>query len=146
MLESRYQPALLVRISHAFGERRSEWIAAAQCILLGLVLLAPTRTFDSPAFVVFQQLASENVWGAGLLLVGAVRLAGLIINGARRRVTPWIRLSGAWIGCGVFTTMSLCFASGGSVSTWIAAWPVAAVVEVINIYYTARDARVAHRR
>lgn len=139
-------PIFRLRIAHAFRQRRTEWVAAVQCTLWGVVLLAPVDTFDGAAFVVFRRIMPEEVWGALLLFVGAVRLAGLIINGARKRITPWMRLAGAFVGCGVFTMISLCFASSGVISVWIAAWPVLAVVELMNISDTARDARLAHEQ
>lgn len=139
-------PVFRLRIAHAFRQRRMEWVAAIQCALWGVVLLAPVDTFDGAAFAVFRNIMAEELWGVLLLLAGAVRLVGLIINGARKRITPWMRLAGAFVGCGIFTMISLCFASSGVISTWIAAWPVLAVVELMNISDTARDARLAHEQ
>lgn len=139
-------PVFHLRIAHAFRQRRTEWVAAIQCALWGVVLLAPANTFDGAAFSVFRSILAEELWGALLLLAGAVRLVGLIINGARKKITPWMRLGGAFVGWGIFTMISLCFASSGVISTWIAAWPVLAVVELMNISDTARDARLAHEQ
>jgi hypothetical protein len=144
MLYQEFTPTMLVRISHAFRQRRSEWIAAVQCVLFGFVLLAPAETFSGPSFVVFREIMPEAVWGGVIASIGVVRLAGLIINGARRRITPWMRLGGAILGCGVFTLVSVCFALSGVLSVWLAAWPVLAVVEMLNIQDTARDARQAY--
>ena len=96
------------------------------------------------AYRVLASWAPEWVFAVIMLIAGTLRLAGLVINGARRRVTPWMRLAGALIGCGLFTAISLGFAASGVVGTWIAAWPVVAVVEFFNIYDTTRDARQAH--
>lgn len=138
------EPTFSLRIQHKFRQRRTEWVAGVQCLLWGVVLLLPMETFASPAFRVFNQIMPEIWWGAALMLIGSVRLGGLIVNGARRRVTPWLRLISALLGFGVFTAISLCFASSGLISTWIAAWPVAMVVELMNIHDTARDARLAN--
>ena len=144
MLYHEYTPTMLVRISHAFRQRRSEWVAAVQCVIFGFVLLAPVETFAGASFVVFHGIMPETYWGGLIAVVGIVRLAGLIINGARRRITPWMRLGGAILGCGIFTMVSVCFALSGVLSVWLAAWPVLAVVEMMNIQDTARDARQAH--
>jgi hypothetical protein len=138
------QPTFSLRITHKFRQRRTEWVAGVQCMLWGLILLMPMETFASPAFRVFQQIMPEFWWGVILLAIGTVRIIGLIVNGARRRVTPWLRLVSALLGFGVFTGISLCFASAGLISTWIAAWPVLMVVELMNIHDTARDARQAN--
>lgn len=139
---SDYQPSLLLRVMPHFRLRRTEWIAAIQSVIWGLVLLAPVDTFAGPAFTFFRFMP-EEMWGAIMLVIGGLRLTGLIINGSRRTITPWMRLASAIVGWGMFTAVSLCFASSGIVSTWIAAWPVAAVIELMNIHDTAHDARQA---
>lgn len=138
------EPTFSLRIQLKFRQRRTEWVAGFQCLLFGAILLMPMETFASPSFRVFSELLPEIWWGAALVMIGAVRLGGLIVNGARRRITPWLRLVSALLGFGVFTAISLCFASSGTISTWIAAWPVLMVVELMNIHDTARDARQAN--
>lgn len=134
------QQHLLVRLTPHLRMRRTEWIASAQCIIWGLVLLAPIDTFAGPAFAFFRFMP-ELVWGYIMLTIGLVRLAGLVINGARHTVTPWMRLGSAIVSCGIFTAVSLCFLAGGTLGVWIAAWPVAALTELFNISDTAYDAR-----
>jgi hypothetical protein len=136
--------AVLVHYGYKFRLRRTEWIAAAQCFIWGFVLLLPLDTFAGPTFSILASWASENVFGIIMLIAGALRLTGLIINGARQRVTPWMRLGGALIGCFIFSAISLGYAATGSVGVWLAAWPVVAVVEFFNIWDTTRDARQAH--
>lgn len=139
-------PVFHLRIAHAFRQRRTEWVAAVQCLLYGVVLLAPINTFDAAIYAALRVLMDEMVWGTLLLVIGAVRLASLIINGSRRKITPWMRLAGSVAGCGIFTMISLCYASTGIIGPWVAAWPVLAVVELMNLSDTARDARLAHEQ
>ena len=135
---------LHIRLQHQFRLRRTEWVAAVQMLLWGMVLLLPNEVFASPSFALFSSFADETTWGVVAFVLGVLRLTGLIVNGARRKVTPWVRLLTALAGCGFFTAVTLCFAASGNMSTWLAAWPVAAVVEVFNIYDTARDARASN--
>lgn len=46
--------------------------------------------------------------------VGLLRLVGLVINGGRKNVTPWIR---ACVGFLIFGGINYCFASSGVIST-----------------------------
>ena len=141
------EPTLAIRITQQMRLRRTEWIAAAQCLIWGLILLLPNNVFAGATFATFVKLGISEWWmGATMLTIGAGRLLSLIVNGARRRTTTSIRLAAALAGCGIFTAISLCFASSGVLSVWAAAWPVAAVVEFMNIYDTAKDARKAHGR
>lgn len=131
---------LYIRLKHRFGPRLTEWVTAVQTALWGAVLLYPVPTFDGPAWTFFRAAISENAMGAIMLGLGALRLAGLIVNGARKNVTPWIRVFSASIGFLIFSGISCGFAFAGIVSTWIAIYPVIAAVELINIYRAAHDA------
>lgn len=137
--------SLYLQLRHRFHSRRTEWTAAFQSVIWGLVLLGPTDTFaGSAAFAVFREHIDENLLGWAMLTFGVARLGGLFINGARKQITPWIRVATAVIGCGVFTFISLSFAASGVWSTWLAAWPVLAFTELLNIHSAMRDARVAN--
>lgn len=144
MLQLNQEGALIVKFGYKFRLRRSEWIAGVQCLLWGIVLLLPTSTFDNGhAYDVIRAwpFVTETSLGGLMLAVGAARIGGLFVNGARKTVTPWVRLGSALVGAGIFTAITLGFAASGVIGTWIAAWPVLAVTEYFNIYDTARDAR-----
>ncbi len=139
------QHAVLVHYGYKQRLRRTEWIAGAVCFLCGFALLMPGSIFDnSDAYSFIRSVISEEMTGGIMLFAGTLRLVGLIINGARRRVTPWMRLAGAIIGAGIFTALALGFAASGVLGLWLGTWPVYAVVEYFNIYGTTRDARQAH--
>lgn len=62
---------------------------AGHMILFGYVLLLPSQTFNQPAFMSFRELVPSEVcldWM--MLLIGCVRIVGLVVNGARKNVTP----------------------------------------------------------
>ncbi len=133
-------PGIWIRIRHRFGPRMMEWFMAGHMMLFGGVLLYPTETFNQPSFWAFRDLVpSENFLGWLMLLIGCLRIIGLVINGARKNVTPQIRQFSAGIGCVIWTGISYGFASSDVVSTWLAIYPLFAVGELVNIHRAARD-------
>lgn len=137
--------SVFVRIKEKFRLRLAEWVLAVQLFTWGVVLLLPSVTFEGKAFAVTKDIVDENVLGVIMLIIGTVRLGGLIINGALINVTPWVRMIGAIAGFMVFTMISVSLAMSGVVSTWIAAWPVAAFAELINVFRAAQDANAKAR-
>lgn len=136
-----------IRLKHRFGPRLTEWLIAAQTALFGLVLLLPADIFSGEAWLVFRQIKlSQGGMGLLMLFLGLARLAGLVINGTRPKVTPWIRVISASIGFMIFTGLSFGFALSGHVSTWIAIYPMIAMVELVNLYRAIFDASENGRR
>ena len=134
-------------IQHRYSSRKNEWKAAAQSIVWGAVLIAPGDAFaTSPAFAIMGRYVTEGVMGWTMLLIGIARIIGLVINGSRKDVTPWIRVLSAIVGCGAFTFISLAFAATGYFNVWLAAWPFASFTELENIHGALRDARAHHVR
>lgn len=129
-----------VRIQHRFGPRMTEWFMAMHMIGFGWVLLLPTQTFNLPQFQTFRQLfPSESFLGWLMAIVGCLRIIGLVINGAKEKVTPQIRQFSAGVGCIIWTGITYGFASSDVVSTWIAIYPLFAIGELVNINRAARD-------
>ncbi len=113
---------------------------AGHMLMFGWVLLLPSETFNQPAFWSFRELVpSENFLGWTMLGIGCMRIVGLVINGARERVTPQIRQISAGVGCLIWSGISYGFASSDVVSTWIAIYPLFAFGELVNIHRAARD-------
>lgn len=133
-------PALWVRIQHRFGPRMTEWFMAGHMMLFGLVLLFPKETFNGPAYAGFRALfRSEDVLGWAMFVVGIVRVIGLVVNGAKKNVTPQIRQASAAIGCIIWAGICYAFFTSNVVSTWLAVYPLFAVGELINIHRAAHD-------
>lgn len=140
MSEGYLGPGIWIRIRHRFGPRMIEWMMAGHMIMFGWVLLLPVETFNQPQFWAFRDLVpSEDCLGWSMLLIGCLRILGLVINGARERVTPQIRQLSAAIGCVIWSGISCGFASSDVASTWLAVYPLFAVGELINIHRAARD-------
>ncbi|NSL22037.1 hypothetical protein [Agrobacterium tumefaciens] len=140
-MESGYQgTGMWVRIQHRFGPRMMEWFMAGHLIAFGWVLLLPSQTFNQPAFMGFNEIVpSEDFLGWIMFVVGCLRIIGLVINGARKNVTPQIRQFSAAAGCMIWSGIAYAFASSGVISTWIAIYPLFAIGELINIHRAAHD-------
>lgn len=138
--------AYVRRVHNRFGPRLPEWQLAFHMLLAGLVLIfTEFPLFDTPSFSFFRQMdVTQQGLGAMLTVLGALRLAGLVINGARREVTPWIRMYSALAGLWIWALISICFLLSGVVSLWIAIYPVFAVVEAINMHRASVDAGEAY--
>lgn len=133
-------PGLWIRITHRFGPRMTEWFMAFHTSLFGLVLVGSPELFDQPAWAGFRDMGiSEAALGWLMVILGIARLAGLIINGARKNVTPMIRQVSAGIGCMIWFGIVYGFASSGVVSTWLAIYPLFGIGELVNIHRAAHD-------
>jgi hypothetical protein len=139
MTDGYPRPGIWIRVKHRFGPRMPEWFMAVHMLLFGYVMLLPTQTFNQPAFASFRRIAPEETLGWAMLLIGCLRIIGLVINGAKRTVTPQIRVFSASIGCLVWSVISYGFFSSDVVSTWLSIYPVFAINEVVNIYRAAHD-------
>lgn len=133
-------PGIWIRIQHRFGPRLSEWMVAVMAAIWGYVLLLPADTFSGATWGFFvEHGVSENAVGSVMIFFGMLRLIGLIINGALEKVTPIIRVVSAGVGFFLWIGISYSFAQSGVVSTWIAIYPVIAIVEAINIVRASHD-------
>lgn len=146
MEDGYFGPGIWIRVKHRFGPRMTEWFLAGHMLIFGYVLLLPSQTFNQPAFQAFRQLvpsfgwlSSEDFLGWIMLLVGLLRIIGLVINGARKNVTPQIRQFSAGVGCLIWSGICYGFASSDVVSTWLAIYPLFFVGELVNINRAARD-------
>jgi len=133
-------PGIWIRIQHRFGPRMTEWFMAAHMLLFGTILLLPAQTFNQPAWVAFREIfRSEDILGWIMFWVGILRVVGLIINGARKKVTPQIRQFSAGVGCLIWSGITYGFYSSDVVSTWLAIYPLFAIGELVNIHRAAHD-------
>lgn len=138
--ESYAGPGIWIRVKHRFGPRMMEWFMALHTIGWGYVLLLPDRVFDQPAWAGFRALfIDEDLLGWLMAGLGLMRLVGLVVNGARKDVTPLIRQISAGTGCLIWSGITYCYASSGVVSTWLAIYPLFAIGELVNIHRAAHD-------
>jgi len=134
-------PGVWIRIQHRFGARMTEWILALITFLWGAVLLLPSVTFEQPAWAGFRIIfGNEELLGTLMVILGIMRIVGLVVNGARKKITPWIRVASASVGFMIFVGITAGYSLSGVVSTWLAIYPVFALVEILNMYRASRDA------
>lgn len=133
-------PGIWLSVSNHVGPRLSEWSGSFHMLLWGLILLN-FPVFSRESFFYFKAIfQSQELLGAILTAFGVLGIIGLVINGMRREVTPWIRLARAFVGFWAFLGMTTCFALSGEISTWAAVYPVLAVAELVNMGRTGYDA------
>jgi hypothetical protein len=139
--------AVWIRIQHRFRTRRTEWGLAFITALLGIVMLLPGEMFAFPGYAGFRAIfGSEMFLGVGLLVLGILRIGGLIVNGARKNVTPHIRMASAACGCLIFAGICYCHWLSGIWGAWIAIYPVFVIGEFSNVYTAAHDVGEANGR
>jgi hypothetical protein len=138
---SQAGPGLWINIKHRFGPRMMEWFMAAHTMLFGWVLLLPSETFNQPAWAGFRTIfpSGEGWLGWAMMLLGMARIGGLVVNGARKQVTPLIRQVSAGVGCLIWFGITYAFASSDVVSTWLAIYPLFGIGELVNIHRAAHD-------
>lgn len=119
---------LLRRVAHGvrshFPLRLSEWLMAYPSLTTGLALLATPDLFTvSPSYDVLAGWADEETWGALLLLVTALRLAALFVNGTFDgfRLAPHIRMVASGFGALVWSQfcLGLLLSALDGVASWI---------------------------
>jgi hypothetical protein len=129
-----------IRIQHRFGPRMTEWFLAFHMLGWGYVLFIANDLFSQPAWAAFKSVFQTQYALAWMMLAcGLLRIGGLVVNGARKNVTPLIRQISAGIGCLIWVGISYCYASSGIVSTWLAIYPVFVIGELVNIHRAAHD-------
>lgn len=109
-------PPLTVLLSHGrakFHVRMAEWMLGFAMFGAGLQLARPLETFALGPYVYIRQIADEQSWAIAFILIGALRLLVLIINGSMPRGSPHLRGSFAAV-CGVIWALLAVevFASG----------------------------------
>jgi len=144
MIESAIPAAgggLWVRMHVRFGTRLTEWMLSLITMGWGFVALFSGDLFKQPAYAGFRVIfGTDTGLGFVMLSLGLLRLGGLIVNGARREVTPWIRVTSAGLGCMIWVGMTAAHAMAGVLGVWAVFYPVFALTEVINAYRAAHDA------
>lgn len=130
----------VARLNESLRFRLCEWVLSGVLFSWGWILLLPTQSFDLPSLAGLRNIASENMWGSALLLLGAGRLVVLTINGAWRR-NPHARGVGAFLSCFVWCQISLGLLNSGVVAPGIAVYPIFLIAEMYTVYRTSRDAR-----
>jgi hypothetical protein len=98
--------------------RDIEWLLAALLAILGATIVVLPNAFGTPFFAGYAgQGVPENPLGAGMACVGAAWMARLRVNGSWPGGTPWIRLSCAILGSGVWGYLFASIAFAGAIAS-----------------------------
>lgn len=136
---------VIVRLRERFHQRASEWFCAANMAVWGAILLHPSETFSSPAYEAFRRIGER---GTGFLVggLGLAWLLGLIINGARQRVTSSIRLTCALVGALVYSMLGVGFVCSyfvnGVLSTGTGTYFLISALAFYSLYWITIDKRI----
>lgn len=139
---------VFVRIKSRFRHRAAEWFCAANMMFWGLSMVHPSNVFDTGvAYRAFERTITENLMGTVLAIAGLLWLVGLVINGAREKVTSVIRGVCALFGGIVYFVMALGFLSSyfitgvltGGVSTHF----LTSALAFYSLYWIAKDKRTS---
>ena len=121
-------------VTNHFMMRLPEWVNAVILTMFGLTLLQSGDTFNNPAFAVMKHYASENVWGAVLTGLGAVRLTALVLNGTFKWFARWsvrIRAGTATLCCFAWFCISAGLFMADSGSTGAKTYAAHLIVDMI---------------
>lgn len=136
------------RVGHKFRDRFTEWLAAVQLLLIGLIFLHPQDSFEqSRVFVAMAAWMPEVCWGYLLTGTGVLGLIGLFVNGSMESVTPWIRVGRAIMGVITFSMLSVGLIIAHEVYSYILAVMLGFALPMVAaefgaIYYGIMDARI----
>lgn len=135
---------LWMRVAHRFGPRRAEWMASLIAYGFGTQLIFTPEIMEQPQWVLFKSLAPPMVWGMIIALNGAVCLTALAINGAKKHITPQIRIAASALRIFIWAGMFLVFAFNGVPGLWLTLYIVLFAFEWSNLAEASKDTGEAH--
>lgn len=133
---------IFLRVQRHYRERLTEWQNALIMTGWGFLILLPFPTFATSASYGAFTGIDENFLGGVVFLLGSMRLCGLVINGARQKITPWMRLAGAGVGFFLFFGLSIGFTFAGNYNTGSWVYGVLAAVEAFNVFAASKDTSI----
>lgn len=109
-------------LQETFEARASEWMLTGATLSLAAVFFLNNDMFYKPTFEGLRSILNcQMCWAWILLVVGSVRLAVLIVNGAYWR-TPHMRAFTAFLCAGLWFLFCVGFFRNGSVLSAMAPW------------------------
>lgn len=107
-----------------FRLRSLEWEHATAAIVFGLTILINPDIFNAASFQGF--VGGPYVWGGGILALGCVNIAALVINGTVPKPTAALRTISALLQVFLFLMLSIGFYASGTGTTGIGTYGVLA--------------------
>lgn len=126
--------------------RKSEWILAAMMFGWGVILFKEGSVFDgNRAWSEMAQIMSETSWGILAMVVSAVRLIALTVNGTfskswYSRWSPHVRSLCSLLSCGVWMQIAFGLYMSDAATTGLSVYPGLLVLDLTNVLSGMKDA------
>ena len=130
-----------------FRMRKMEWVSSGVLFFTGLLMLFAPDSFTRADYSTFTQHAL--LWTYGCIVIGALRLTALWVNGHWNGGTPIIRMVGSILGMGVFGAFVgnlIEVSSFDSVPFGIVAYCGLMLGELLSTLYSASDVIKLNRK
>ena len=127
------------RMKHSFNNRFSEWILGAIMLGLGLMFGLPSESMGHAALMQMTHTLTEETWAFVCSVLGASRLAVLILNGAWRKQSHG-RAALAFISLVVWTQISIVFFNFGPPTPGDIIFPVFMLAEMFLVFRASVEA------
>ena len=133
----------LYNVREKFSFRANEWFFSLAFLVWGATMVAWPHMFDRPFYESFKRFGPQSLWTTVILLIGTVRMAALIVNGAWRS-TPLIRMVMAMLSCMVWLelTLGIFYVGYGTIS--ISLYPIILIADLYNVYKAGGDIYLAN--
>lgn len=132
---------LWIRVHKNVPLRIVEWLTAFAMVLVGLYLVVWPAAFERAGLTGFAAIAPAAVWVGASLVIGAARVAALVLNGHRAEVSAPIRCAGAILGVGFFASI----AAGYAMANLSGGPPMATIFAIVlasgDLFSAARSGR-----
>jgi hypothetical protein len=128
-----------------FPARASEWALAGMMATWGYLVLLPGEIFEtSQAFREMAAMASESTWGLAALVIGAVRVLALFVNGTFAttwygRWSPHVRGVMSALAVFVWLSISIGVLQSSTVTTGMAVYPWLTALDIWNALRAFKD-------
>jgi hypothetical protein len=131
-----------IQMKKHFEARSPEWFNGLLLSVWGSFLILNPGIFDGPAAYSFsgmKDLAPQELWGFGALVIGMVRLTALFING-QWGITPIIRVVTSFLSVFVWFWICVGLFRTGSPQTGMVIYPALMLADMFSAFRAASDA------
>ena len=136
-------------VGYRYHGRAAEWMTSLVLLVYALTLMVPGNSLGGRAYrSVIEVGLSEASVGIPIAIVAVLRIAALYVNGSQPRRTPIIRMIGAILGAGVFSSLAMglywpYLTEGVYLSTGVLTYMVLALSDAFSAYRSGADVRLA---
>lgn len=96
----------LTRVRDKLPIRAVEWLLSIMILTIGVVMLFGKDMFNRSGMSGFTQLMPALYWSTITVLIGGSRVAALLVNGHRPKLSSPLRALGAVLGVSIFAAFS----------------------------------------